>query len=219
VIISHKYEFVMATPTKCGTHTVESVVKRMNKYGDDSIEIVRPAMHRMDPPSACRDYYKMLLVRNPYDRLASVYYYFLDPVNYSQWGAKFVQGFDMSFDVFVRWFTEAKHEAEHGVDFNTHRSPHLWTLSLKQNWDILNADEYVKIEDINWDWPDIMADIGVPDDVVEGWPEFGHANRTRLRKQEDLRLKELYSDVTTLAIADEVWCNDDCYLLDYSRPW
>lgn len=113
--------FILATPTKCATTSLEGVAKRHMKNAGvdgDNFRIMdwdHPRrQHRMCLPPAVRDatggidagdgasedkdhsewerHDRWLLVRNPFDRYVSIYKYLSSHQNYSQWGAREVQG-------------------------------------------------------------------------------------------------------------------------------
>ena len=129
MIISHDGEFLIGTPTKCGTHTLEAVAKRAERRGLGSqLCIAGPIapdtsrrQHHMYVPKEWAHYRRLLLVRNPYDRAVSLYEWLRDPAWYTQWGAKYVQRGEhpkvdgdsrpaMNFNEFVTWLREQKRD-------------------------------------------------------------------------------------------------------------
>lgn len=92
--------FIIATPTKCGTTTLEEMCRRHRggRAGEpvDTFRIMdweKPRrQHGMVPPEGWDAAARFIMVRNPYDRWVSVYEYLLNPANYSKWGAKEIQG-------------------------------------------------------------------------------------------------------------------------------
>lgn len=108
--------FVIATPTKCGTTTLEEMCRR-HRGGRGGVprdnfrimdwELPR-RQHRMALPATCppirhkdapseravnwRDADRYLMVRNPYTRYMSMYEYLRAPHNYSKFGAREIQG-------------------------------------------------------------------------------------------------------------------------------
>lgn len=105
--------FLIATPTKCATTTLEAVVKRhqrQNPADHDDFRLMDwdspRRQHRMALPPVVRDdplfkeadvdeewadVDRFLFVRNPFRRYMSIYTYLSAPANYSQWGAREVQ--------------------------------------------------------------------------------------------------------------------------------
>jgi hypothetical protein len=97
--------FLIATPTKCGTTTLEEMARRngggrvsRGGFENPSFAIYtgeRPRrQHRMALPSgdqwAAADRY--LMVRNPYMRYISMYEYLMHPTNYTKYGSQWLQG-------------------------------------------------------------------------------------------------------------------------------
>lgn len=174
-MIASSAGFVIATPTKCGTTTLEAMARRAERWAGKPVpefaimDWDRPRrQHRMAlPPTGSLgegpltmggwgDADRYLLVRNPFRRYISVYEYLKAPQNYSQWGAREVQGWSwgghdeskivqrppLSFSQFLRWLADARDtyhwmRLEQGPknrgDLTTgfaYRSPWVWTDSL-----------------------------------------------------------------------------------------
>jgi hypothetical protein len=97
--------FVIATPTKCGTTTLEELARRhrggragkpLNSFRIMDWESPR-RQHRMALPShLVRGYWgtadRYMMVRNPWARYVSQYHYLKNPTNYSKTMAKEIQG-------------------------------------------------------------------------------------------------------------------------------
>lgn len=194
--------YVIGTPTKCGTTTLEACAhrhERQNALDADSFRVMDwdspRRQHRMCLPPAVMseaegvsdamaadmnrrfgigagnlpersagyewlDASRYLLVRNPYTRYMSVYTYLSAPANYSQWGARLVQGRGwgghdpdlvidtdpMTFEEFLRFLaaqrainSEPKWNARRGPlnDGRAYRSPWVWTDSLTMSLEFL----------------------------------------------------------------------------------
>lgn len=177
-MITSEENFIIATPTKCGTTTMEAIARRhMRNAGADG-DLFRimdwdspRRQHRMClPPNVSDgsvwgiehreqageavnewgDVQRYLFVRNPYTRYMSIYTYLSAPANYSQWGAREIQGSawgghdakkrlrhePMSFETFLYWLADkreagmrnpARGDLQTGKAF---RSPWVWTDSL-----------------------------------------------------------------------------------------
>lgn len=178
-------DFIIATPTKCATTTLEATAKRhMRNAGIDADEFRimdwdKPRrQHRMALPPAVRDEGagemevvhegedislgvpgddnewgaadRFLAVRNPFTRYASIYTYLSNPQNYSQWGAREIQGnawgghgdivYDndpMTFGEFLTWLARRREEVNEArcnrgllTEGRAYRSPWVWTDSL-----------------------------------------------------------------------------------------
>ena len=131
-MITSSAGFILATPTKCATTSLEGVAKRHMKNAGADGDLFRimdwdhpRRQHRMCLPPRVRDaaggivvdgrsgeddehsewmdHDRWLLTRNPFDRYVSIYKYLSSPQNYSQWGAKEIQGSNWggSTDVFL----------------------------------------------------------------------------------------------------------------------
>ena len=219
MIISPRGRFVIATPTKCGTTTLESIAKRPQNVGKleicgsdqermeqivaadpDGFKVTdlvrgldtRRRQHRMAMPYGAESYRPYLLTRNPYSRWVSVYEYLLAPRNYSQWGARAVQGSQwgapeererseyidrdpLTFLQFLRWLRDMR-EA-HPTKSKTrgklrhsraYRSPWVWLDSQVTSFAALesNSGQHVRLlplEDLDGKLPRILKKRGVSD--------------------------------------------------------
>lgn len=119
-MITSSAGFVLATPTKCATTSLEGVAKRHMKNAGADGDLFRimdwdhpRRQHRMCLPPRVRDaaggivvdgrssedndhaewesHDRWLLTRNPFDRYVSIYKYLSAYANYSQWGARQIQ--------------------------------------------------------------------------------------------------------------------------------
>lgn len=164
---------IIATPTKCATTTMEAVARRHMRRAEQ-IEGVDSGwlrlmdwdsprrQHRMAlPPNRGAENWaeadRWLLVRNPYKRYMSVYEYLRSPQNYSQWGARWVQGREwpgladgpwrklkpMTFKVFLGWLADQRENGPERPDWTeggAYRSPWVWTDSLDDSkWFLQHA--------------------------------------------------------------------------------
>lgn len=95
--------FVIATPTKCGTTTLEEMARRhaggrISRGGvwQDDFRIMDwqspRRQHAMYPPTGWESAARYLVVRSPFARYVSIYEYLRAPHNYSKWGAAEIQG-------------------------------------------------------------------------------------------------------------------------------
>jgi hypothetical protein len=197
-------KFVIGTPTKCGTTTLEALAHRHARNNPGEADAFRVMdwdsprrQHRMCLPPAVstegvsdemaativKDGHldeedigsawpepdagnewtsaaRYLLVRNPFTRYMSMYTYLSAPANYSQWGARLIQGtqwgghdpekmYDtpkMTFNqflVFIAAQREINNEPKWGArrgplnDGRAYRSPWVWTDSLTDSYEYL----------------------------------------------------------------------------------
>lgn len=186
-------DFILATPARCGTYTAEAIARRKGW------ERVRPGLHRMIVPPDFVDLPRRIQVRDPYDRMESIYHYLHDPQNYSQWGAKEVS--KLSFARFIRWYALWRRDViEHGryTARDTFSSPHLWLLSLSENADLLDDGGSVVLEPVRLET--LETDLG-----VEGGLPHRHRRRNLVASRWTPAM---------LAIAAE-WCGPDAERFGY----
>ena len=205
-MITSEAGFLIATPTKCGTTTMEAIAKRHMRTAGADGDLFRimdwdspRRQHRMAlPPEVDSDTFfgmrdhgggehewgevqRYLFVRNPYTRYMSVYTYLSAPANYSQWGAREIQGNEwgghdkskmlkrpkMDFETFLYWLADqrAKKPKNRGelTEGRAYRSPWVWTDSLSFSLDALRSQpgaaqeqdvEFLRLENV---WSDLRA--------------------------------------------------------------
>ena len=171
--VTDKGAFIIGTPTKCATTTIEALARRHVRNNDGAVDFrlmdwdAPRRQHRMALPPPCdwvadwRAARRYLLVRNPYRRYMSVYEYLRAPQNYSQWGARAVQGREwpglaenawgdddpMTFGEFLLWIADTRRELERRgavkrgelTEGRAYRSPWVWTDSLADSLAHLTA--------------------------------------------------------------------------------
>ncbi len=231
-MITSSEGFLIATPTKCATTTLEAVARRhMRQYpaDADSFRIMDwdsprrqhrmalpPAVHGEDieaefegeeiiapQQSAVEEWgyvHRYLFTRNPFTRYMSMYTYLSAPQNYSQWGARYIQGREwgghddrkvidqpkMSFEEFLIWLAQEREmdeELNNRGDITTgraYRSPWVWTDSLTTSLALLRSQPGVgEVEGLLR-----MERIWDALDMLDEWYGIGldlspiHANRS-----------------------------------------
>lgn len=164
-MITSRGNFIIATPTKCGTTTLEEMARRhaggrISRGGvwQEDFRIMdweHPRrQHRMalppqrDGDRPWGDVQRCIVVRNPYLRYLSMYMYLREARNFSQWGAREVQGSawpgpmaqrlhhePMAFETFLHWLADRRADARarrvvrQRGDLRTgraYRSPWVW---------------------------------------------------------------------------------------------
>jgi hypothetical protein len=129
-------DFVIATPTKTGTHTLKSYAN-----GED-FRYVREG-HRMSVPQVFARYSRHMTVRDPYQRLISIYHHMRN--HRSAWGH--VEASLTPFTAWVTGFLAAR--AEMVVpDLYTPGTPDVWLFSQYQCWRILGGEHFWRLEQL-----------------------------------------------------------------------
>lgn len=145
--------FVIATPTKCGTTTLEEMCRRHGGGRVSRGGVENPSFrimtweqprrqHRMVPPEGWEDADRFFLARNPLSRYPSMYEYLRNPTNYSKFGAREIQGrtwgglgagrkspydeeFPMTFEEFLWFIAYAREDYNRGRWLRRRGAPHL----------------------------------------------------------------------------------------------
>jgi hypothetical protein len=237
-MITSEDNFILATPTKCGTTTLEAIARRhmRNNVDCDDFRIMDwdspRRQHRMALPplmghndmevkhegemiltpgtpdiNGWGGVDRYLFVRNPFTRYMSVYTYLRAPANYSQWGAKAVQGSEwpgigtsawseedpMLFEEFLFWLSDMRRQKDRErppfTSGAAYRSPWVWTDSLTMSLDMLTCQpgeaegevSLVRLERIN-EVADVEGSLAwlLANHGLDGEVQIGgiHANRT-----------------------------------------
>lgn len=165
--------FVIATPTKCGTHSWEALARAV-----PSMELIRP-QHLMVVPEEYEDHDRYIVVRDPYERLISMWSFICHSTNRTQWGAKETRG--MGLNEWLHWFLPRQAAAdEQGWQF---RSPWVWTKTLLQcKKAMLSGTWPLKIEEADKDmlWIAELYGIGLPGRRAE--EGMYHSNRADMHR-------------------------------------
>jgi hypothetical protein len=251
MIISEAGRFFIATPTKCGTTTLESIAARNMREGEgETLRVLddpdtgdtRRRQHRMVVPQGHNDWNRYMLVRHPYSRMTSVYEYLLAPANYSQWGAREIQGnawpgarrgmmvdrAPMDFLSFLRWLEgeRVKSASSEMVgargDTGTsraYRSPWVWTDSLGESLGYLKAGRAVRsvslirLEQL---WEDLEWLYRKHE---LDWDSINtgrlHSNRSTNKRHDDWR--DYYSDVKVRRQAEKMGLAEESTGLGYGE--
>lgn len=202
MLISHKHEFIVAMPTKCGTNSLRNMaLKWVRDGGDPDVLMEHPKLrHRMDVPEGCEEYQRYIVVRNPFHRMVSSFQWLLDHKN--QWrhdelNKVLVEQYDGDRQRMFRrwWLTEllgAKSELSgvqrpvtHGI------APFTWVDSLTElksylaGFDVWSQQgvswpaglvRVLRLENLSADWARLVSRQGAAELVGVGVP---HHNRSR----------------------------------------
>lgn len=125
MIVSETHRFVIATPVKTATKSIESAARR------GGLRQVKPLEHRMGVPKEYEDYDRFIMVRNPWARLPSVYEWLRRDGNKSQW-PRGHQAATEPFGAFLRFYAVARGLAlrdRSDKRLVNGRAPHMWVDS------------------------------------------------------------------------------------------
>ncbi|WP_085465749.1 sulfotransferase family 2 domain-containing protein [Mesorhizobium australicum] len=212
-VVSHRYGFVYVPVPKCGTTTMDRVLHIIHGIEDSEYRIdtdhaarytpgrksgrdietlyvpvkyVRRFRHQFD------DYTWISVIRNPYDRLVSMYNYdvrryakYFDRRTYLYAGlfkrAAFVLGRDprttqrnailrrIGFDRFVRGLEKS------GTDFDIH----FMRQTDIMFYDLLSYDRLIDVDRLSTDLPPLLRKLGVQEELVERLTPFPRSNPSR----------------------------------------
>tara|TARA_Y100000296_G_scaffold79589_1_gene103779 strand:- start:1649 stop:2236 length:588 start_codon:yes stop_codon:yes gene_type:complete len=136
MIVSEKFEFVFVSTPKTGTHTMYEMLPRL--FGAKQQE---GPYHRLDIPEKFQDFFTFTTVRNPFERMVSIWHALIERDNYRPIFLPLVGTED--FEGFVKWLTslsdETKPKGKGGVLMHTQS---YWL----RNTDL---DDFLQIEDVD----------------------------------------------------------------------
>lgn len=150
VLVSDAYRFVVATPTKCGAHSFNGLASEWERGGGDpgvlrSMWSGAKDKHRLAPPEGCEDYLRFLVVRNPAERMVSMWDWLSR--RKGEWMHRDVRKLD-GFPEFVEWLWEQRQAASgaSGGSGAAARGPgaggvrlFLWTDTLQEQMNLLRG--------------------------------------------------------------------------------
>jgi hypothetical protein len=170
VIIDHNEEVVIATPTKCGKTSLESMVKREAKRGVgrlNGLVVVRPGQHRLDCPAEAEGYKRYMMVRNPWARLVSTWSFLANPKSKGEHKAKDIQ--QMTFGEFVYWWLQYRDAwspvgvLQGGQQPSVFWSaPARWLMTLSECDAVWKAEDYIRVENMAGDLELLGLNYGQP---------------------------------------------------------
>lgn len=201
MIVSDKYQFVIACPTKTGTNTLRAVVQKWKRQGGsanvlDLLTNEQSTRHRIAPPPGKEDYTRYIMVRDPAARLVSMYEYLRRKE--WEWCAKVILDTEFSQGREAAWLYMldmiiAVRNSEGYFDDGRRKwhgiRPYMWTDRLSEMEEYLAGYEPVgnhlawhdssvtalQLEDLDAAWADVL----VGHDVEEDWlwdVTFPHRN-------------------------------------------
>lgn len=188
MLVSEKNKFIFVSTPKTGTH---SVFKLLPEIFDTSR--VEGAYHETNIPEKYKEYYVFTTVRNPFERMVSIWNALINLEEYRVRYLPIVGG--DTFEDFVKWITVQT------VDTRP-KGRGAAVLTTQSEWlKGINIDQYLKLEDI--------------DNEIETLPFFSNANldnyikvpKVLARKHlswNDLKSDELRSIIVSWAYDDFV---------------
>lgn len=204
VIVGKK--FIIATPTKCGTYSWEAFGRRT-----PGLEVIRP-LHNMVVPAQHAGKDRYLAVRDPYERLISVWTFIFYSPNRAQWGHRDMD--EPTLLQFLRWFKDRKEEAD-AEQWIQGRSPWVYTKSLTQNLHVLRRNDLahqatwpLHLEEADEEMEHLIDNYGLSRARKEG------AGMYKQNTNKKWRPSYKWSD-TALGLAAEIWCEEDCFTFGY----
>jgi hypothetical protein len=191
MLVSDKYGFVIAMPTKTGTNSVRAIVEKWKRAGGsprvlDLLTGEKATRHRIAPPPGKEDYTRYMLVRNPQARLVSMYEYLRRKE--WEWSAKDLLHREAHYGREDAWlqllriinavraadgYEDPGRRAAHG------KRPYMWTDTLSEMLDYMGGVDIdgsklpwhtwddakpLMLEDLESEWGDLLVREGVDED-------------------------------------------------------
>lgn len=194
MLILPKQEMVVGTSSKCGSWSWESLL--MGKHGARKVN----PRHLMVPPAEFSTWSRALTVRDPYDRLVSMFHYLTTPFQRPPWLGTEAQG--KTFDEFVPWLAQ-KRMLYRKRNHNPAHAPWVFLTSLSENADMLESEFALPL-----DRPGIACMLL----GIESQP-LPRKNVTSRRPR--VLIDSYFTKQDTLDIANDIWCESDCRRFDY----
>lgn len=187
MLVSDKYEFIVAMPTKTGTNSLRAVVEKWRRSGGsghvlDLLTGEKRTRHRVAPPTGKEHYRRVILWRPEESRLPSMYEY-LRRKDW-EWAYAFIQheegvrGREAAWVEFLRMIA-ATREADgyfNGGLRGPHGSrPYMWTDTMAEceaylrgsdldgsilPWDLDDVDR-IRTDHFTEDWHALLSSVGV----------------------------------------------------------
>jgi hypothetical protein len=200
LMIIYPDRFVMANPTKTGTVSYMNLAKRVPE-----MKYILPK-HGAVVPDEYRHLDRIMTVRNPYDRLVSIYLW----LHRRPYEWRDISG--LSFPRFVEWLSLQLWEVLERYSIrsvNPGGVPFKWVLSQDELFDVFTQGSrkryYLRLEDPNrLEWLKERYGIEVDGDLRV-------LNVSKNRKE----VKHYYKSEAVLDLVNSVWAYRDCSAFGY----
>lgn len=127
MIIDHEAMVVIATPSKCGTLTMKAMAKALPS--DRMVEWVGMGVHRLDCPPEADGYTRLMMVRDPWARLVSMWSFIGKPSHYDEWEHDTIRR--LTFTQFVDWYLERHEEEASKGPWEQRSARELWSVPTR----------------------------------------------------------------------------------------
>jgi len=177
-MISHKCKFVFVHINKTGGTSIEEILKKLSRNLNGKHHFIQEYRKLADAKHGFENYFKFTIVRNPWDRLLSNYFY--KKLNYNN----LIQ--DLSFK---KWITNS---CDRNYSFENCLSRHTqldWIVD--ENGEVV-VDFIGKFENLQEDFDTICDKIGIPRQKLP------HKNKSKHK-----HYTEYYDDETRAIVAEK----------------
>ena len=187
-MISHEHKFIFVHIPKCAgcslkEHLQENSCGELINSGHKTLNKILE-----DLCAEAKDYYKFTFVRNPWDRMVSLYFFWRNQTPDSpfyKWDHKqveFIKSKNISFKDFVKLISSE--------NSTIHEKPHLYPYIGHFMNDPSSFDFIGKLENFQEDFDQICAKIGIPKQELK-W----------VNKSKHKHYSEYYNDETRAIVA------------------
>jgi hypothetical protein len=200
VIVDHEAKIIIATPTKCGTKSCESIARTLGRK-DRMVEVVRPGIHRLDVPYGAAGYTRYMMVRNPWARLLSTWSFLGNPISKSEYEPLRAAAADLPFAKWLGVWTRER--AAYGDSWRTETAKRLWSaparwvMTLGECAQVWEPKGFIRVENMEQDLLEVaQVDYGIARRV-------NHSDKVRLGPWTSYYTEAMWKRVGDLFAFDE----------------